>query len=188
MSPNEKTTLHEIQHTIDCVMPWFDCRKETANWIPPNDGWSIHEILEHTVLTSHFLLLLIKKGARKSLAAKSKGDVISLPQEYELIPESLAESGIFRAFTWHRPEHMDPRKNSMEGDTKANFLQQMDQCRAVVQSLEGGWGHFTKTTMTVNAIGRLDVYQYIIFLCRHAQRHCAQMEENKSTFDKRNAE
>ena len=183
MSPNEETTLQEIQAAIDRVIPWFDCDKDAAEWLPSDDGWSIQEILEHIVLTSHYLLLLIDKGARKSLAAKSKGALISLPQDYELIPESLAESGIFQAFTWHRPEHMDPRKNSIEGDPKLNFLQQMDRCRMVVESLTGGWGHHTKTTMTVNAIGKLDVYQYIIFLCRHAQRHCTQMERNKREFE-----
>jgi hypothetical protein len=37
----------------------------------------------------------------------------------------------------------------------------------------------SKTMMTVNAIGKLDVYQYIIFLCRHALRHDAQMQNNE---------
>jgi hypothetical protein len=55
----------------------------------------------------------------------------------------------------------------------------MERCELAVKELEGGWGTMVTTTMTVNAIGRLDVYQYIVFLCRHALRHDAQMRNNE---------
>lgn len=185
MSPHEATTQTEIELAISSVLPWFDCKPELASWIPPSNGWSINEILNHIVLTSHYLFLLIDKGARKSLAAKSKGASITISTDYELIPAALAEAGIFQSFEWHRPEHMDPRCHSIPGDAREVFLSQMQRCRDVLTSLEGGWGHYTKTTMTVNQIGKLDVYQYIVFLCRHAQRHCGQMERNRLDFDAR---
>ena len=183
MTPHESTTLAEIEDAITRVLPWFDSKPELASWVPPTNGWSITEILDHIVLTSHYLLLLIEKGTRKSLAAKAKGTEIYLDPNYQLIPAALAEAGVFQAFVWHRPDHIDPRTNSIPGVTKENFLSQMHRCKDAVKSLEGGWGHHTKTTMTVNEIGKLDVYQYVVFLCRHAQRHCLQMEQNRIGFE-----
>ncbi len=78
MTPHESTTLAEIEDAVTRVLPWFDSKPELASWVPPTNGWSITEILDHIVLTSHYLLLLIEKGTRKSLAAKAKGDRVLL--------------------------------------------------------------------------------------------------------------
>jgi hypothetical protein len=39
--------------------------------------------------------------------------------------------------------------------------------------------------MTVNGLGKIDVYEYIYFLARHAQRHITQMVGNEIEFNKK---
>ena len=38
--------------------------------------------------------------------------------------------------------------------------------------------------MTVNDLGKIDVYQYIYFLVKHAERHIVQMLKIEQEFDK----
>jgi hypothetical protein len=134
--------------------------------------------LHHITLTSHYLLILIDKATEKCLRAKARGDRLDWPNDYRLIPKALQAAGAIDAFTWHRPDHMDPRLHPASGDVKALFLMQMNRCEAQLAALEGGWGIAFKTTMSVNDLGKLDVYQYIVFLCKHAERHCKQMAGN----------
>lgn len=48
--------------------------------------------------------------------------------------------------------------------------------------LKNGEGLLYETTMTVNDLGKLNVYEYIYFLSKHAERHIRQMEENRAEF------
>lgn len=36
--------------------------------------------------------------------------------------------------------------------------------------------------MTVNALGKINVYEYLYFIAQHGQRHITQMEKNASEF------
>ena len=45
--------------------------------------------------------------------------------------------------------------------------------------MPNGEGVLYQTTMSVNNLGKIDVYEYIYFLARHAQRHLEQMERNE---------
>lgn len=174
--------LAEIAAARDQVLPWWGCEAGLLHWLPPSGGWSVQEILDHITLTSHYLLKLIDKGARKSLKAKANGEILQLDPEYSLIPKSLDAAGDLSAFYWHRPEHMDPRIHPVAYESRGQFLEQMQECESLLNLLEGGWGHWCKTTMSVNNLGKLDVYQYIVFLCRHAERHCRQMERNQQQY------
>jgi hypothetical protein len=46
--------------------------------------------------------------------------------------------------------------------------------------MKNGEGLLYKTTMTVNELGKINVYEYIYFLSLHAQRHVTQMKKNES--------
>ena len=180
MTPKEvqDQVLSEIQLAKSQVLPWFDLAPATRAWLPGPDRWSIDEILHHITLTSHYLLILIDKAGNKCLKAKSRGEALVWPANYALIPPALSDAGAVDAFTWHRPDHMDPRSHPATQDVRALFLEQMDRCESILRSLHDGWGHWSLTTMSVNDLGKLDVYQFIVFLCKHAQRHCVQMARN----------
>lgn len=169
---------YEIDSTADLIMPWFGLAHEVRNWLPASGGWSIEEVLHHITLTSHYLLILINKAKNKCLKAKARGEVLDWPGDYQLIPLALQEAGALDGFKWERHGHMDPRLFPATGDVKALFLEQMSRCHEILDELEGGWGLWSKTMMSVNDLGKLDVYQYLVFLCKHAQRHHAQMERN----------
>jgi hypothetical protein len=59
----------------------------------------------------------------------------------------------------------------------------LKQCHALLQSLQGGEGVLYKTMMSVNNLGKIDVYHYIYFLVQHAKRHLTQMERVEIEFN-----
>ena len=184
MHPQEVFTsvFNEITAARNSVLPWFENPLQLREWLPLHGRWSIDEILHHITLTNHYLLILIDKATAKCINAKMRGEPLDWPLDYSLIPKTLAQAGNLNSFTWHRPDHMDPRLHPAKEDVRTLFLSQMDCCVSNLEKLEGGWGIACKTTMSVNDLGKLDVYQYLVFLCRHAERHCQQMAGNVESF------
>ena len=177
----EAAVSQEITLARSGVLTWFDCAADVRAWLPAHGRWSIDEILHHITLTNHYLLILIDKSSQKSLKAKARGEQLDWPVDYELIPKMLQDAAVVDAFTWHRPDHMDPRLHPPTGNVRELFEAQMQRCENYLADLKDGWGIWHKTTMTVNDLGKLDAYQFLVFLCKHAQRHCAQMEGNLAT-------
>jgi len=70
------------------------------------------------------------------------------------------------------------------GDIKATLKLQLDECLFLLKQLENGEGVLYRTMMSVNGLGKIDVYHYIYFLCQHAKRHTTQMKQIKEGFDK----
>jgi hypothetical protein len=124
-------------------------------------------------LTSFYLLKLIDKGAKKSLRLAASGEKPDLSQEFSL--KNLNAIGMHKAFEWIRPSHMEPSGNKPLAAIRAEFLAQMQHCEAILDELPNGEGLLFKTTMTVNGLGKLSVYEYIQFLVLHAERHIVQM-------------
>ena len=67
-------------------------------------------------------------------------------------------------------------------EKKDELLSQLHRCLSHLENLKNGAGLQYKTTMSVQALGKLNVYEYIYFLSKHAERHLTQMEENKTEF------
>ena len=142
------------------------------------------KILEHISLTNHFLLILIRKGTGKALEASVKNDYSHLLVNYDLDWTRLKQIGQHKSFTWNRPKHMEPTA-AVDLITIRNKLHdQLKECQDYLSRLKNGEGVLYKTTMTVNALGKIDVYHYILFLVQHAKRHLTQMEKIKSEFEK----
>ena len=147
---------------------------------PADQGWTIAEILEHIALTSHYLLILIDKGADKALR-NVQGRVLSDELDgfdYQL--DRLSAIGRHKSFPWVRPEHMEPKGEKSELDIQAQLISQLQRCLHQLDKLKEGEGLLYETTMTVNELGKLNVYEYIYFLSQHAERHLQQMEENRA--------
>jgi len=53
-------------------------------------------------------------------------------------------------------------------------------CLTNLERLKNGEGVLYKTTMSVNNLGKINVYEYIYFRIQHRQRHLAQMQKNKT--------
>lgn len=72
---------------------------------------------------------------------------------------------------------MEPTGDKELGQIRALLDEQISECRGLLKELENGEGLVYTTTMTVNNLGKLDVYQYIYFLCQHAKRYIVQMQK-----------
>ncbi|MEI6409774.1 MAG: DinB family protein [Bacteroidota bacterium] len=163
-------TFAEIDH-------WFNLPESTLTFKPSNGGWTIDEILEHIGLTNHFLLILIEKGTRKALEQAKKQDLAQALENSDFQNEKLNEIGQHLSFKWIRPEHMEPRGEKTPEQVRAQLQLQLQQCLEYLDRMPNGEGVLYKTTMTVNDLGKIDVYEYIYFLAQHGQRHLTQMKK-----------
>jgi DinB superfamily len=169
-------------HTFEEVYKWFDSDAQLLTFVPENKGWTVAQILEHIALTNHFLLILIEKGCRKALN-KHQNEPELLAQllpAYTFRKDALTEIGLYDSFTWIRPEHMEPKGETLA--VKALLGVQLQKCLDMLALLPNGEGILYQTTMTVHNLGKIDVYEYIYFLGQHAQRHIGQMQKNLACF------
>jgi hypothetical protein len=173
----------ELIRTFAVMDEWFDKEHPLRCYKPLSGGWSVNEVLEHVMLTSHFLLILIEKGTVKALQ-KSNGqagaDVV--PANYSLSNPALQEIADPKAFPWQRPEHHQPTGQRSIHEVRREIRNQLDRCLITLDLLPNGEGLLHHTTMSVNGLGKLDVYQYVYFLALHAQRHLRQMEKIEEDF------
>jgi hypothetical protein len=177
----QKIQKHLIA-THQATIEWFNETQEIKAYKPVDKGWSISEILEHIALTSHFLLILIDKGADKAIRNINEKSISELLAKEELNLDKIDRIGLHKSFDWIRPEHMEPSGEKMEFEIIDELVSQLIRCLNHLDRLKGGEGLRYKTTMTVDGLGKINVYEYILFLSKHAERHLAQMKENKNEY------
>ncbi len=178
--------IQEIQlHLISTharIFKWFDEDASVKDYRPLDQGWTISEILEHIALTSHFLLILIDKGAAKALRNVKQLSLTEIREQFEYDLGKINEIGVHKSFDWIRPEHMEPKGEKTEWQIKDELTTQLNRCLNYLEQLKNGDGLLYETTMTVNGLGKINVYEYIYFLSKHAERHIQQMSENKEEY------
>lgn len=154
---------------------WFEKDFDMLHYKPDTDQWNIREVLEHVSLTNYFLLLIINKSTRRALERKRATNTIILPADYR---DKFAKIDVIgsRSFGWIRPEHLEPSGLQDMRDVRALLKQQYAQCMYNLSLLKNGEGLLVLTNMSVNHLGKLDIYQYIYFLTKHIERHIRQMQ------------
>jgi hypothetical protein len=176
----------KLLHTFGIIDSWFDADAALLHFSPGQGRWSIAQVLEHISLTNYYLLLLIEKGTTKAIKAKEKQDLAAALNGYHFRRVELEQVSIPDAFTWVRPEHMEPAGTDPQHTVRLRLKQQVNQCMTCLGRLDDGAGVLYKTIMTVNALGKLDVYEYIYFLVMHGLRHIDQIEKNAVLFRQAN--
>lgn len=122
-------------------------------------------MLNHIGLTNGYLLILIEKGASKALANTQSRDLLAEATDYQFPREKLVAIGTLHTFPWTRPEHMEPRNNPhSQQAVRQQLHDQLVQLLNCLNYLAGGEGLLYQTTMSVNGLGKLNVYEYIYFL------------------------
>jgi len=164
---------------------WFDKNESVREYRPQSGGWSINQVLEHIGLTNYFLLILIDKGANKALQNVNELNLEEELKNYTFHRDKLNEVGLHQSFNWFRPEHMEPKGLKSLTDIRRQINDQLSICLSYLDKLKNGEGVLYKTTMTVNALGKIDVYEYIYFLAQHAQRHITQMKKNEIEYSQK---
>ncbi len=163
-----RTTLCDVFAQLDA---WFEQGPAMRQIRPVSGGWSIDEVLEHVTLTNHFLMLTLRKWAEIAEHRASRGDQ-PLGDESDLDRiEIIGERG---SFGWERPEHMEPT-GTPANEVRTTLQSQLDECLILLQRLENGRGALCQITMTVNDLGKIDLYQWLYFLVQHARRHLQQI-------------
>lgn len=165
-----KQTLTEAYQLLDL---WFEKPKE-ALFYQPRNGWSIQEILEHITLTNHYLLIIIRKGRDKALKRARAGSKV---KDGESDLEKLWSIGQWGSFYWHRPDHMEPTGEVPIDEVKQKLSAQYRECLQILDSLSSGEGSLYKVRMSVQDLGKIDLYQWLYFLALHQKRHLTQIEK-----------
>ena len=162
-----RAVRRELTEAFDELDGWFERDPAGRACRPRDGGWTIDELLEHVTLTSHFLLIVIRKGCAKALRRAARQAIPA--GESDLA--ALEAIGHPDAFPWLRPEHMEPAGASSPAEVRARMRRQRDECLELLDSLAGGAGALHLVRMSVQALGKLDLYQWLYFLARHARRH-----------------
>ena len=173
--PYEKTiqvVRQTLVETIAELDTWFEQSEESCSYRPQDGGWSIQQILEHITLTSHYLLLIIRQGQEKALRRAKRREQVG---EGESDLDRLTPIGHPDAFPWIRPEHMEPKGTPLE-EVHARLHAQYQECLTFLAVLDRGEGSLYSVRMSVQNLGKLDMYQWLYFLVLHQRRHIAQME------------
>jgi hypothetical protein len=175
--PFEHTLINlkrDLIRTFAVVDEWFDKAHSLRSYKPASGGWNVNEVLEHVMLTNHFLLILIEKGTMKALK-KCDTSQLSLPDDYVLSTPALLQIADRNAFAWQRPDHHQPTGQRTMYEVRRELRNQLERCLITLELLPNGEGILHTITMSVNDLGKLDIYQYLYFLSLHAQRHLKQM-------------
>jgi len=168
-----ETVRQTLQQTFDELDIWFDQSEEVRAYKPKDGGWSIDELLAHVTLTSHFLLIVIRNGAIKAAKRAARGVPI-VGEEADL--EMMSLIGHPDAFAWLRPEHMEPTRSHTNTAVRVTMREQQRECLEILARMGNGEGSLHKVRMSVQNLGKLDLYQWLYFLALHARRHLAQIE------------
>jgi len=164
------------------VDSWFEKGEELRAFRPPSGGWTIDEVLEHISLTSHYLLIIIDRAAEKAQKRAGTADLKTVAEASMPQRDRLTEVGVHRSFPWIRPEHMEPTGVRTSEEVRGLLQDQLRRCLGHLEAMRNGEGLLVRTTMTVNELGKLDVYEYLMFLAQHAHRHVEQLRRNEAQY------
>jgi hypothetical protein len=167
-----KRIKSELNQTFDQLDSYFDLQPSLRQIHPAQNEWSIDEILEHITLTSHFLMLTLESSLNTALR-RSKTTVI---EDTESDLDAIIRISDPDAFAWVRPEHMEPTRLKPMTEVRKTMREQRDECLSVLDQIGNGEGSLHKVRMSVQNLGKLDMYQWLYFLVQHAKRHTVEIE------------
>lgn len=166
------TTVEFVRQALSSVASrldgWFDASGTVLTEKPLDKSWSVAENLEHVALTNHFLLKIIRRHVGKALSRASEGATAeSESNRFEDI--SAVRDRV--SFYWKNPEHMMPSGKTPLGEVRTELRLQFSECQQLLDSMKEGEGHLNRVNLTVNNLGKLNMYEWLYFLSQHAMRH-----------------
>lgn len=170
------TTINRIQTelkaTFDYVDMFFDFSEESRQLRLNENEWSIDEILEHITLTSHFLMITLKQSLDKVLR---RAQELPIPDNNTNLDQIVTISNP-DAFDWIRPEHMQPTGQVPSTYIRLKMNQQKEECLEILSKITSGEGNLHRVRMSVQDLGKLNMYEWMYFLIQHAKRHCVEID------------
>lgn len=178
----EKTVARvraDLDDTFDQLDAFFDCSVELRQYHPSEGEWCMDEILEHITLTNHFLMMTLAQSLSKVLRrAKTQ----AIPQgESDL--DKVAVISDPDAFGWLRPEHMEPTRARSSEEVRHLMSKQAHECVEMLDQMGQGEGALHRVRMSVQGLGKLDMYEWLYFLVQHARRHLVEMQRIQRQYE-----
>jgi hypothetical protein len=179
--PFEKTIQRvetDLISTFDQLDTFFQLPQDTRAFQPASGEWCIDEILEHITLTNHFLMITLKQSFDKVL----KRTLTQAIPEGESDLDRIVHVSDPDAFAWIRPEHMEPTRAISSDDVRAKLSEQRNECLHILSHIAQGQGSLHHVRMSVQDLGKLDMYEWLYFLVQHARRHVVEMERIQAMY------
>ena len=140
------------------------------NFKPAPDRWSIAQVMEHIAASEDFIRDgLLKEKVMVSPQGPSDRDVKKIDDAVvKMIPD--------RSHKAQAPEPLVPnnRFGSPEGSLK-HFLESRETTEQYVKTTAGLRDHVMD-----GPVGKMDGYEFILFIAAHSDRHTKQIEEVKA--------
>jgi hypothetical protein len=140
------------------------------NFKPAPDRWSVAQVMEHIAAAEDFIRVNLVQGKVMTLPAGEPGrDVKKIDAAVEaMIPD--------RSHKAQAPEPLVPnnRFGSPEGSLK-HFLESRAITEQFLRSTAGLRDHVMD-----GPVGKMDGYEFILFLAAHSERHVKQINEVKA--------
>lgn len=96
--------------------------------------------------------------------------------------DAIVKIGDPDAFDWVRPEHMEPTRLKPMSVIRATMAAQRVECLTILDQIRNGEGSLHKVKMSVQSLGKLDMYQWLYFLVQHAKRHTIEIERIRESW------
>lgn len=151
---------------------------EQASFRSAPDGWSITEIMEHLSLVEHsvarlFHVMLAKAEAAGATRAEGAAGAAFAPVSIEQFVEALRERKL------QAPDAARPGGEVSIADALARLRESratLHNLRARLELVDGAAVRYPHP-----AAGPLDLYQWLLFIGAHEERHLKQIEALKET-------
>ena len=172
LTPAEKE--HALQYLESTKKDVFDATKglSEAQWnfkLGP-DPWSVAQVMEHIAAAEDFIRVDIVQKKVMTLPAGDPGrDVKKMDAQVEaMIPD--------RSHKAQAPEPLVPnnRFGSPEASLK-HFLESRETTEQFLRSTPGLRDHVMD-----GPVGKMDGYEFILFIAAHSERHVKQINEVKA--------
>ena len=138
------------------------------NWKADSTRWSVYQCVEHIALAESWILHFAQ-DAMKSPATPEKRS------EVKYTPDQVVAMITDRSHKAQAPEPIKPGKQFADGQAAAKaFLARRDSTIDYLKTTQEALkDHYLPGT----PLGTLDVYEMLIFLAAHSERHTLQVEE-----------
>lgn len=162
-----------LETSFDALRVRAELEPELLARRPRPEAWSGALVLEHVGLMDRFVFVLVEKIAARTRARLARGE--PWPTAAPDL-ERVARAALLPR-VWPHPAHMTPTGSVPPAESAAVLAADRDRARAWLGEFPAGEGTLHRIRMSrVEGDDRLELYQFLELVARHAERHAAQID------------
>jgi hypothetical protein len=170
LSPDErKYAVEYYQKTKDRLLKDLKGLSETQlNWKADTSRWSVYQCVEHIALAENMIWQWIQMTEHQPATPEKRSEV-------KLTTDQIVKGLLDRSHKFNAPEMLKPETKFPDTKTALQaYLLRRDSTIAYIKTSQDDLkDHF----LAHPALGTIDLYQGLIFLAAHSERHTEQIEE-----------